>query len=287
MVFPGERSDREKHHAPVKRVLVKYGGAAIAEPGDRARLMADLRALHDQGHRVLVVHGAGPQMTALARRLGIEPAFRGGRRVTDEAMLEVVQMELAGRVSTDLLAAALGAGLPALNLPAAAAGLVVARRRPPRLVPGWPDPVDFGLVADIEAIDGGPLRTLWNGGLLPILSSLVCTAGGRLLNLNADTLVSGLVRALPFDELVYVADVPGVFADLEDPGSHLARIRVGELPGLIEGGAIRGGMIAKLDEISGLLGPGLPRVFIVGRDEPSPVSSAIAGRPGRRTLIHA
>jgi len=271
----------------VKRVLVKYGGAAIAAPADRARLMADLRGLVDAGHRVLVVHGAGPQMTGTARRLGLEPIFRGGRRITDHAMLEVVQMVLAGRVSTDMLASALAAGLAAVSIPAAAGGFVVAARRPPRVVPGWPEPVDFGLVADVASVDGALLDTLWAGGFVPIMSSLVCDPDGQLLNLNADSLVSGLARALDFDELIYVADVPGVFGDLDDPATHLADIAAGGVSALIDSGSIRGGMIAKLDEIAGLVGAGRGRAFIVGRDEPAPVTNAVTGRPGRRTCIHA
>lgn len=248
--------------------------------------MADLRVVVDSGCEVLVVHGAGPQMTATANRLGIQPTFVAGRRVTDQAMLQVVQMELAGRVSTDLLASALAAGLPAVALCGASGRVVVGERRPPRRVTGALAPVDFGFVADVASVDGALLKSLWDGGFVPILSSLVCDGAGQLLNLNADTFVSGIARAMPFDHIFYVADVPGVYGDLEDPSTHIAALAAGDIDALLNGGTVRGGMIAKLDEIGGLVRGGVANAWIVGADEPRAVSAALAGLAGVRTHIH-
>jgi acetylglutamate kinase len=271
----------------VRRILVKYGGAAIAEPELRRRLMADLLPLHRAGHRLVVVHGGGPQMTAVAKQMGIEPIFRGGRRVTDAAMLSVVQMVLAGRVNTDLMASALAVGLPALATCAASAGFVTAVKRPPRVVPGWPEPVDFGLVADIERVNPAPLEALWSAGLVPMMSSLVADADGQLLNLNADTLVRSIALAVPLTDLVYVADVPGVFGDLNDPASHLPKIAADEIGGLIASGSVKGGMIAKLDEIGQVVRATGLTAWIVGRDQPAPVSSVVSNGPGLRTAVDA
>ena len=268
-----------------RTILVKYGGAAIRDPQTRARLMDDLAALHREGHRLIVVHGGGPQMTEVAKQLGIEPIFRGGRRVTDEPMLRVVQMVLAGAINSDLTASALAAGLPAVGSIGSIGGFVTARRRPPRTVPGWPAPVDFGLVADVASVDPAPILALWSGGLVPVLSSLVCDDNGQLLNLNADTLTRSIALTLPLTDLVYVADVPGVFADLEDSGSHIGHIKAGELGGLIEDGTVRGGMIAKLDEIGHVVSQRPLTAWIVGKDQPAPVHAAINGGPGVRTSI--
>ncbi len=270
-----------------RRILVKYGGAAISERDVRRRLMQDLRVLHDSGHHLLVVHGGGPQMTEVARQLGIEPLFRGGRRVTDGSMLRVVQMVLAGSVSTDLLASALAAGLPALATCAASARFVTAIKRPPRKVAGWPDPVDFGLVADVQSVDPQFLQRTWDSELIPIMSSLVADEDGQLLNLNADTLVRALALVVHFTDLVYVADVPGVFGDLDDPQSHIPEITADMVGDLIKSGAVKGGMIAKLDEIATIVRERPLQAWIVGRDQPNPVSSAVLDHKGTRTRIRA
>ncbi len=268
-----------------RNVLVKIGGATLRDPAHRALIAADLARVAASDVNLLVVHGGGPQATALARDLGIEPDFRGGRRVTDAAMLDVVKRALVGEAGTDLLAACLGAGLRAVGLSASSGRLVTAQRRPPTRVAGVPEPVDFGFVADVAAVDGALLATLWDGGFVPVLSSVVVDAQGQPLNLNADTLVRSLCGALPFDAVCFVADVPGVFGDLADAASHVPELRVDEVPELIERGVVAGGMIAKLTEMSRIVTQGVDTVWIVGLHEPAPVSSALAGRPGRRTLL--
>jgi len=271
----------------MRRVLVKYGGAALATAPDRRRLMADLAAVTATDVQLLVVHGGGPQATGLARRLGHEPEFRSGRRVTDAAMLEIVEMSLIGQVGGELLAAALGAGLRAVATPAAAGRFVLGVRRPPRQGAGESEPVDFGLVADAKAVDPHLVEHLWAGGYTPILSSPVVDADGQLLNLNADTLVRSIATAMPFDDVVYVADVPGVFGDLKRPESHLAEIPVSSIADLIDDGVVQGGMIAKLDEIGLVVRGGVGAAWIVGAGDEAPVSMALAGGPGLRTRITA
>ena len=269
----------------MRRILVKYGGAALATAADRRRLMADLAQVVGTGAQLLVVHGGGPQATALARRLGHEPDFRSGRRVTDAAMLEIVAMSLIGQVGGELLAAALGAGLRAVATPAAAGRFVTAERRPPRQVAGEAEPVDFGLVADVAAVDPAFVEHLWAGGYTPLLSSPVVDEAGQLLNLNADSLVRGIVTAMPFDDVVYVADVPGVFGELGRPETHLASIRIHQIAALIADGVVQGGMIAKLDEIAVIVRGGASAAWIVGGADLTPVAAALGGGPGLRTRI--
>lgn len=271
----------------MRRVLVKYGGAVLASAADRARMMADLAEVAASDVHLLVVHGGGPQATALARRLGHEPVFRSGRRVTDAAMLEIVEMSLIGQVGGELLASALGAGLRAVATPAAAGGFVLGRRRPPRQVAGEAELVDFGLVADVAAVDPTFIEHLWAGGYTPLLSSPVVDAGGQLLNLNADSLVRAIANAMSFDDVVYVSDVPGVFGDLNRPESHIAAITLAQIAGLISDGTVKGGMIAKLDEIGAIIRGGAASAWIVGRDDVAPVAAALGGRQGRRTRITA
>ncbi len=254
-----------------RKVLVKVGGETLKALADRQRLACDLAAVRAQGIQVCVVHGAGPQITALAERLGLQSVFKGGRRVTDEPMLEAAAMAMAGDVGP--------------KLPAAAGSCVVGRKRPPRKVAGEAELIDYGLVADVAAIDPRLVETLWQGGFVPVLSSVVADANGQLLNLNADSLVTALTDGLHFDDVVLVTGVPGVFGDLSDPSTHLAELTDADIPGLIERGAVKGGMIAKLEEVTSILKKGASAVWIVGYTDEAALSGALAGSPGLRTVV--
>lgn len=271
----------------MRRVLVKVGGETLKEPADRDRLAADLAGVRDQGVQLCVVHGAGPQITSLGQRLGVQSTFRGGRRVTDPAMLEAVALAMAGQVGPLLLASCLAAGLPAVSTPAASGGCVVGRKRPPRPVPGEAGPMDFGLVADVARVDGRLLEALWGAGLVPLLSSLVADVHGQLLNLNADTLVTALTEQIRFDDVVLLTGVPGVYRDLADPTTHLPELGAADLRSLIDSGAVTGGMVAKLEEVGAILKRGAKAVWILGFQEPGAVTAALAGQPGLRTVVRA
>ncbi len=271
------------------KILVKVGGETLLAADDRARLAADLAAVvaADADRRLCVVHGAGPQITQLGERLGLQSTFRAGRRVTDAAMLDAVAMAMCGQVGPTLLAACVAAGLRAVSTPAASGGLALGRKRPPKVVPGEAEPVDYGLVADLAAVDTRLLDALWAAGLVPLLSSLVSDAHGQLLNLNADSLVTGLTRQVAFADVVLVTGVPGVFRDLADPTTHLPELRAAEIDGLIASGAVQGGMIVKLQEVQEILARGAGTVWIVGYRTPHAIADALAGLPGVRTRVRA
>jgi acetylglutamate kinase len=269
-----------------RRVLVKYGGATLADPALRAKLASDLAEVAAAGVELMVVHGGGPQTTALARRLGLEPRMVGGRRVTDEATLEVAAWSMVGGVGSTWLAALLAAGLRAVATPVASGGLLRATRRPPRLLPTG-ELLDFGEVADPAGVDPALAVALWAGGFVPVVAPLCVDDAGRRLNLNADTAARALAEGLGVDDVVSVADVPGVFADLADPASHLPELDRAAVAELIASGAVAGGMVAKLEELTRLLDVGVRRCWIVGALEPWPVSAALRGRPGRRTCVRA
>jgi acetylglutamate kinase len=270
-----------------RRVLVKFGGATLGDPALRARLADDLRAVADADVDLVVVHGGGPQTSALMRRLGVEPEFRAGRRVTDAATLEIAAWTLVGGVATELLAALLAAGVRAVSTPVASGGLLRSVRRPPRKVSGEPEPVDFGEVADPAGVDAHLLETLWRGGFVPVLSSLCVDGEGRRLNLNADTAARAIAEALAVDDVIAVADVPGVFGDLADPSTHLPELTPEQVRARIEDGTVMGGMVAKLEEMVAQVQAGVGACWIVGAHEPEPISAAVAGRPGRRTRVAA
>lgn len=268
-----------------RRVLVKVGGETCKDVADRARLARDLQQVVASGAQLCVVHGAGPQITELGKRLGLSSVFRGGRRVTDAPMLQAAAMAMTGQVGADLLAACLAVGVRAVSTPSASAGLVVGRKRPPKPVPGEESLVDFGLVADVAEVDPALLQALWGADMVPLLSSLVCDVDGQLLNLNADTLVTALVQALEIDDVILVTGVPGVYRDLADPASHLPELTDEDLPRLISSGAVHGGMVAKLEEVGAILKKGAQRVALVGFQQDRGIASALAGGEGLRTMV--
>ena len=272
----------------MRKILVKVGGETLQDAGDRARLADDLaQAQRTLGAELCVVHGAGPQITRLGERLGLQSTFRAGRRVTDAPMLDAVAMAMGGQVGPALLASLLQAGVRAVSTPAASGAWAVGKKRPPKPVAGEPEPVDYGLVADLDHVDAALVQALWAGGFVPVLSSLVCDAAGQLLNLNADSLVTGLTGALQFTDVVLVTGVPGVFRDLKDPSTHLPELRAADIAGLIASGAVQGGMIAKLEEVAAILARGAGTVWIVGYQEPGAIGAALGGGPGLRTRVVA
>ncbi|HEY2730605.1 MAG TPA: acetylglutamate kinase [Polyangia bacterium] len=251
------------------------GGAAL---GVVARELA--RAL--PGRRIVVVHGGGPQATEFSRRLGLEPKIVGGRRVTDEATLDVMKMVVAGKLNVDLCAALRGAGVPAVGV-SGTSGVIRAKKRPPRVVSGGgAAPVDFGFVGDVESFDVDLLAALELAGYVPVIACLGGAAGagadvaGGVLNINADVVASQLAGALKADALVACTAVGGVRRDRDDPASRLARLTVAEARAAIAAGTVVGGMIPKLEEAFASLEAGVAAVHIVGAGE----IAASLGEPG-------
>jgi acetylglutamate kinase len=248
--------------------VVKLGGDVL-EPPARDEVARALRAALDQAaaQRLVVVHGGGAQVTALATRLGLPTRQVAGRRITDAATLEVLEMVVAGRLNIELCAALRRMGVAAVGLHAGSA-VIRARRRPPRVVAGaGPDPIDFGLVGDVTGFDRALVEALWSGGHLPVLSCLGLSAEGEVLNLNADLVAGQLAAALGAETLVAVTGVGGVRRDAADPGTRIARLGLAEARAAIADGTVGGGMIAKLDEACAALGAGVGCVQIVAPAE--------------------
>jgi acetylglutamate kinase len=263
--------------------VVKIGGE-LAQ--DRAKLAASVgravRTFHEAGVRVLVVHGGGPQATEMQKRLGLEPRMVAGRRYTDEATLEVMKMTLAGQVSVDVASALRLAGVPALCTSGMSASLVVATRRPPRVMSGaGPEPVDLGLVGDIASVDVKALSALSGAGFVPVLGSLAGDAEGNPLNINADTVATRIAAELRAARLLLVSNVPGVLRDRSDLTTRIPTLTRAEAQAQIASGVIQGGMIPKVEESFEMLEAGIGAVHIVGI-EPADAVLEEAAHPGSR-----
>ena len=263
----------------MKTVVLKLGGEIVHAP-ELDIIAADLRALVEGFHRVAIVHGGGPQATALQKTLGLETRMVAGRRYTDEKTLEVMKYVVAGQLNVDLCARLLASGVMGVGLHGASGHMVQARRRPPRVMQGaGPDPVDLGLVGDVTGFNLPLLGDLFERRYVPVIACLGCDERGQALNINGDTVASQLAGALRADALVLVTSTPGVLRDVKDPSSRIPRITRAEFERMVADGTISGGMIPKLEESFVVLAQGAQSVVIVGKLGPGDLAHAVL-QPG-------
>jgi acetylglutamate kinase len=256
-------------------IVVKVGGEVVASP-HMAAIASDVVSLQTRGERLVLLHGGGPQATELQGRLGQTPRLVGGRRVTDEAALDVIKMVVAGKVNVDACAALLAAGGRPVGLHGASALAIEARKRPPRVVSGGgPDPVDFGHVGDVIGVNRGLLELLASAGYVPVVASLGADRRGAIFNINADAVAHALALGVVARALVLVSDVPGVLADVKDVASRVARLRAADARRAIGDGTVTRGMIPKLEEAFAALEAGVASVHIVGRLQPGELAREI------------
>ncbi len=217
-------------------IVVKYGGHAMADPDLRRAFAADMVFLRHVGIHPVVVHGGGPQISAMLDRLGIASEFQAGLRVTTEESIDVVRMVLVGQVGRELVGLINEHGPYAVGMSGEDAHLLTAARHTARI--DGRD-VDLGLVGDVVAVDPRPLHDLIGAGRIPVISSVAPDIAGQVHNLNADTAAAALAIALEAARLVVLTDVAGLYADWparEHLVPHLSPARLAELlPGLDSG----------------------------------------------------
>lgn len=270
------------------KVVIKLGGELMspARAEELAAITAGVRALVDAGHRVVLVHGGGPQTSALQRELGQEPKMVGGRRVTDDAALDVMLMVVAGRLNVALVSALVGAGLSAVGLNGVSAHLIRCVKRPAKVVSGGgPDPVDFGHVGDVTGVNEALLDLLLDAGHTPVLACVGSDDAGRPYNINADTVANGVAIALRADRLLLLTSTPGVLKDINDLSTRVPTLTVAAGHAAIADGTVQGGMIPKLEESFEALAAGVGQIHILGHvaqgdlqralDEPGAVGTAL------------
>jgi acetylglutamate kinase len=256
-------------------MVVKIGGEVIGS-GEAQVLAADLRVLVDDGARVAIVHGGGPQATALQKQLGIETKQVAGRRVTDAATLDVMKMVLAGKLNVDLCATLQSAGVAAVGLHGASGLVVRAVRRPPKVYPNaGPEPVDMGFVGDVVGFNLALLDALWAAKYVPVIACLGADAEGGVYNINADMVGNQLAAALRAERLFLVTSTPGVLRDVSDPSSRLAQLTCAEARDAIQNRIVTGGMIPKLEEAMAVVDQGVGAIHILGKLGPGDLVRAV------------
>jgi acetylglutamate kinase len=217
-------------------VVVKYGGNAMIDPGLGRAVADDVVLLRAVGLKPVVVHGGGPQISDLMARLGKEPEFRDGLRVTDAETVDIARMVLVGKVNRDIVAAINVHGPLAVGLSGEDAGLILASARTPEL----------GYVGDVRAVNPTILDRLLAEDLIPVVSTIGSDPSGQAYNINADTVAGALAEALGAEKAVFLTDVAGLLDDVDDPASLISHVTAPELQAMIDGGRLSGGMIPKI-----------------------------------------
>src|SRR5437867_4858343 len=274
-----------------KTFVVKFSGKVTEDRDRLISLAEELALMHQVGIRLCVVHGGGKQLSELAAQMGIEQTIIEGRRVTDDATLEMAKMIFAGKINTDILAALRHRGVEAVGLSGVDGNIVHAERRPPKEVvdraTGESEQIDFGHVGDIIEIDSRLLTVLLDQGYLPVISSLGADAEGKVFNINADTIASEIAIRLHAEKLLLLSDVDGIYLQSGKPETKLSRLTADEAEGLIEDGSATGGMIPKLQSIINLLRRGVKSAHIINGNSRNSLLAEVFTDQGTGTMIAA
>jgi acetylglutamate kinase len=256
-------------------VVIKYGGHAMEDPELADLFAQDVVLMRLVGMNPVVVHGGGPQISALMQRLGKEPEFLDGLRVTDAETVDIARMALVGKVNRDVVSALNRHGSFAVGLSGEDAGLIRVGPRDERL----------GFVGDIRHIDPSILERLLREELIPVVATIGMDETGQAYNVNADTVAGAIAEALGATKLVYLTDVAGVYADYPDESSLISRIDASGLAALVDAGTATDGMVPKLQSCVHALRNGVERAHILDGRLPHALLLEFFTREGIGTMV--
>jgi acetylglutamate kinase len=260
-----------------KIVVIKYGGHAMEDPALADLFAQDVVLMRLVGMNPVVVHGGGPQISELMRRLGKEPEFVDGLRVTDAESVDIVRMALVGKVNREIVSSINQHGSMAVGLSGEDAGLIKVAMRDERL----------GFVGDVTSIDPSIVHRLVNEELIPVIATVGVDELGQAYNINADTVAGAIALAMGAEKLVYLTDVAGIYADYPDESSLLSRTDVDGLEAMLASGAADGGMIPKLKSCALALRGGVRRAHVLDGRIPHALLLEFFTREGIGTMIDA
>ena len=263
-----------------KTVVIKYGGAAMLDPALRASTAQDVVLMRYVGMNPIVVHGGGPAINAMLKRLSITSRFTaGGLRVTDEATMEVVEMMLSGQVNKDIVNLMNQAGGEAVGLSGKDGKMLFARKV------DTADGEDIGLVGQITSVDTKVVRAVCAAGMIPVIAPVATDREGGTWNVNADTAAGDIAAALEAEKLVFLTDTPGLLRDKDDPESLIHRLHSRDVETLKRQGVISGGMAPKVDACLRALDAGVRRTHIIDGRTPHSMLLEIFTDKGLGTLV--
>lgn len=258
-----------------KYVVAKYGGNAMTDPQLKKSVMQDILLLQLVGVKVILVHGGGPEISAMLKKLSIESHFENGLRVTDDDTMEVVQMVLAGKVNKSLAADLSALGGRAVGLCGIDGGLIKVHQKNEKL----------GHVGEIDEINMKILDDLLDGGFIPVISSIGIDDDGNPYNINADTAAAKIAAALHAESMVVMSNINGVLRDKDDENSLISQMSLADAEELKKSGIIAGGMIPKVDCCTNAVKEGVKKVFIINGEIPHAILIELLTDEGLGTMF--
>lgn len=258
-----------------KYVVAKYGGNAMTDPQLKKSVMQDILLLQLVGVKVILVHGGGPEISAMLKKLSIESHFENGLRVTDDDTMEVVQMVLAGKVNKSLAADLSALGGRAVGLCGIDGGLIKVHQKDEKL----------GHVGEIDEINTKILDDLLDGGFIPVISSIGIDDDGNPYNINADTAAAKIAAALHAESMVVMSNINGVLRDKDDENSLISQMSLADAEELKKSGIIAGGMIPKVDCCTNAVKEGVKKVFIINGEIPHAILIELLTDEGLGTMF--
>jgi len=235
------------HH---KKVMIKYGGHAMIDSNAMSSTARDTVLLKYVGMEPMVVHGGGPEISRSMNKLGKEPKFIGGLRITDSETMDIVKMVLVGKINTDIVSKVCLHGGKGIGISGKDNQLIKAQKKAPHVMmdnlTGEEITVDLGLVGEIESVNTEIMEMLTENNYIPIVSPIGVDATGETLNLNADTVAGDIAAKMEAEKLIILTDVPGILEDPNDPETLIKRVKVDEIKDLIDNGIVKDGMIPKV-----------------------------------------
>lgn len=261
-----------------RTVVIKYGGAAMKDSNLKEKVIRDIVFLSFVGVRPVVVHGGGPEINSWLTKLGIEPQFKDGLRVTDGATMDVVEMVLVGRVNKELVALINQAGALAVGICGKDGNTIQARHMGKE---------GIGFVGAVNSIQPKLVETLVSSGYVPVISSVAADEKGQPHNINADTVAGELAAALRAEKLILLTDTPGILLDYKDTSTLIPRLDIQGVRELISKGIVAGGMIPKVDCCISSLAQGVGAAHIIDGGIPHALLLEILTDKGIGSMIEA
>jgi acetylglutamate kinase len=261
-----------------RTIVVKYGGAAMTDEVLKRSVMLDMALMHAVGICPILVHGGGPELTAMMKRLGKEAVFVRGLRVTDAETAGIAEMVLAGRTNKEIVGLLQRHGARACGVSGKDGGLFLAE---PLRVEG----ADLGYVGDVVEIRTHLLETLIAGGYIPVICNIAAGRGGETYNVNADHVAGRLAAELRAAKLVLLTDVRGILEDVSDPASLRSQLTAAEARDWIDQGRVDRGMIPKVEACLMALEGGVPRTHVLDGRTPHSILTELFSDAGSGTMI--
>jgi acetylglutamate kinase len=272
-----------------KVFVVKVGGEIARTPVALDLFAKDVAMLNQLGIRIIVIHGGGPQLDEVSDKMGVKPEKIAGRRITDDATLEMAKMVFAGSINTDILAAIRKHGVLPVGLSGLDGEVLTAVRRPPKEVTdpetGEKQTVDFKNVGDIRDCNPALLRTLVEHRYVPVLSPLACDDEGHILNINADTVACSVAAEMQAEKLFILSNTNGVLRDVNDPESRYVYLTVSSAESLIEKREVKSGMVPKLQGVIAAVRGGVKRAYLINGLQPHSLLTEVFTLKGKGTMV--